>query len=42
MLEYVKRHDNIKNNFCKKNSINLIRIPYFEIDNIEEILKSTI
>ena len=40
MLEYVKRHDNIKNNFCKKNSINLIRIPYFEIDNIEKILKS--
>jgi hypothetical protein len=33
---YVK--DNIKDNFCKNNNIKLIRIPYYEFDNIEKIL----
>lgn len=36
------KKDNIKVNFCKENNIKLIRIPYFEIDNIEKILKSAI
>jgi len=31
-------HDNIKNDFCQKNNINLIRIKYNQIDKIEEIL----
>jgi very-short-patch-repair endonuclease len=31
--------DTIKNEYCKKNGIKLIRIPYWEYDNIEEILK---
>jgi hypothetical protein len=31
--------DSIKNIFCKENNIKLIRIPYYEIDNIEQILK---
>ena len=31
--------DNIKNKFCKDNNIKLIRIPYWEFDNIEDILK---
>ena len=30
--------DTIKNDYCKKNNINLIRIPYWEFDNIEKIL----
>lgn len=30
--------DNIKDNFCKNNDIKLIRIPYYEFDNIEKIL----
>ena len=30
--------DKIKNNYCKDNGINLLRIPYWELDNIEEIL----
>lgn len=34
-----KKHDNIKNTFCFKNNINLIRIPYWEFENIEKILK---
>lgn len=41
-LEYTKRHDEIKNNFCKQNNIKLIRIPYFEIHNIDNILKSSL
>lgn len=37
-LEYVQRHDKIKNDFCKKNKINLIRIPYWEKNDIEYYL----
>ena len=29
-FEYVKYHDEIKNNYCKSNNIKLIRIPYFK------------
>jgi hypothetical protein len=36
-----KIKDNIKNKFCKENGINLIRISYEEIDEIEDILKMT-
>lgn len=42
LLEYTKRHDKIKNEFCKENNIKLIRIPYFEINNIDNILKSAL
>lgn len=28
-----QKHDKIKNVFCKENNINLIRIPYWEMDN---------
>jgi len=34
-----KEHDEIKNKYCISNNIPLIRIPYWEYDNIEEILK---
>ena len=34
----IKKHDKIKNEYCLKNNISLIRIPYFEFDNIEKIL----
>lgn len=33
-----KKLDTIKNNFCKENNIKLIRIPYFEKENINKIL----
>ena len=39
-LEIVKRHDEIKNKFCKDNNIKLIRIPYWERNNIKVILES--
>lgn len=34
-----KIRDTIKNEYCKKNNIKLIRIPYWEYENIEKILK---
>lgn len=34
-----KIRDTIKNDYCKKNNIQLLRIPYWEFDRIEEILK---
>lgn len=33
-----KIRDTVKNKFCKDNNIKLIRIPYWEYDNIEKIL----
>lgn len=35
----VKYRDNIKTKYCEDNNIKLIRIPYWDFDNIEEILK---
>ena len=34
----IKIRDTIKNEYCKNNNIKLIRIPYWEFDNIEKIL----
>lgn len=31
-------HDKIKNQYCKDNNINLLRIPYWEGNNIEDII----
>ncbi|TDX48334.1 DUF2726 domain-containing protein [Orenia marismortui] len=36
----VKKRDKIKNKYCKDNNIPLLRIPYWDFDNIEQILKS--
>lgn len=38
-FEKIKRNDKIKNDFCKKNEIKLIRISYKEIKEIHKILK---
>lgn len=38
VLEQVKQHDKIKDQYCKENNINLLRIPYWEKDNIETII----
>ena len=35
-----KIRDTIKNIYCEENNIKLIRIPYWEFDNIEEIIKN--
>ena len=37
-LIYIQKHDQIKNNYCKKNNINLLRIQYN--DNIEKTMKN--
>ena len=36
--EYTKAHDEIKNEFCKRNGINMIRVPYFEFENMKFFL----
>lgn len=41
-LKETKKRDKIKNNFCKKNNIQLIRIPYWEKKNIELILSQAL
>jgi hypothetical protein len=38
-LKKQQRNDELKNEFCKKYDIELIRIPYTDMDNIEKILK---
>lgn len=42
ITSYTQYHDIIKNEYCKSNNINLIRIPYTQINNIETILKEKI
>ena len=37
-FEEDKRRDKVKNLYCENNKIKLIRIPYFEFENIENIL----
>ncbi len=37
-FQKVQRNDKIKDSYCDKNHISLIRISYFEFDNIEDIL----
>ena len=39
-FERAKSHDKIKNKYCEDNNIKLIRIPYWEQNNIEEYLIS--
>jgi very-short-patch-repair endonuclease len=41
-FEKLKTNDKIKNDYCEDNYINLIRIRYDEVDNIEKILKRLI
>lgn len=37
-LKYVQENDRIKNKYCEENNIPLLRIPYYEKENIPEIL----
>ena len=32
-FEYIKQHDNIKDNYCKRNKIRLLRIPYYNFNS---------
>ena len=38
-FDLIQKYDKRKNKFCKANKIPLLRIPYWELDNVEEILK---
>lgn len=38
-FELTKKRDEIKNCFCKENNLPLIRIPYWDFDNIDTILE---
>ena len=38
----LKAHDQIKNEYCENNNIKLIRIPYWKIDKIDEILDESL
>lgn len=40
--EQTCNNDNIKNEYCKENNIHLIRVPYWEFDDIKNILDSTL
>jgi very-short-patch-repair endonuclease/DNA-directed RNA polymerase subunit RPC12/RpoP len=39
-LEKIQKHDSLKNEYCKKNNIKLVRIPYWELENIEKIINN--
>ena len=41
-LEYVRQSDALKNDFCDYMGIDLLRIPYWEFDNIDEIVTNFI
>ena len=40
VFKIIQEHDEIKNNYCKENNINLLRIPYWETKNIETIINN--
>lgn len=42
VLKSIKKRDNMKTQYCKKNNIKLIRIPYWDFDNIENILNKNL
>jgi hypothetical protein len=42
LINEVKEHDEIKNNFCNENNVNLIRISYINFNNIKNILSNEI
>jgi very-short-patch-repair endonuclease len=41
-LKSIRERDEIKTNYCTRNNIRLLRIPYWEFDNIETILSSSL
>lgn len=41
-LQEIQRHDEIKNQYCKNNNINILRIPYWDYKNIESILNENL
>lgn len=42
LLKLMNNHDKIKTKFCEENNITLLRIPYWELKNIDSILKNSL
>ena len=42
VVPHIQKRDNIKTEYCKDNNITLIRIPYWDFNNIENILKEKV
>ena len=40
VFKRTQEHDRIKNQYCKDNNINLLRIPYWETKNIKTIISN--
>jgi len=38
----VQRHDKLKNHYCKDNNIELLRIPHWKFDKLNEVLKNAL
>jgi len=38
IFEKTKIHDQLKDQYCKKNKIDLIRVPYFKIESLNKII----
>lgn len=41
-FDICKAHDEIKSNYCDRNNIKLLSIPYTEFDNLEKIIKNNV
>lgn len=41
-FEILQIHDKLKNEYCKINNIKLVRIPYYDFNNIEDILNKAL
>ncbi|MFW6029882.1 MAG: hypothetical protein ACOCRO_06465 [Halanaerobiales bacterium] len=41
-LQYVKKNDKIKDKYCKNNNIPLLRVPYWDFSNIDDIIQNEI
>lgn len=41
-FEITKHRDSLKNDYCKNNNINLLRIPYWEKENCKTLIKNKI
>ncbi|MCM3314891.1 zinc-ribbon domain-containing protein [Psychrobacillus sp. MER TA 17] len=41
-FKIIQKHDAMKNEFCRKSGLKLLRIPYYEFENIESILNNNI
>ena len=41
-LQYIQRHDQIKTDYCIQNDIRLLRLPYYDYENFDELLNQAL